>query len=179
MKFTKYLKYGAYHWKQYEQNTKYRKHADRVKKWVKEKDTLDVGAGDGKITHLLGIRGIDDEPEAVRLAQEKGADVELGDAYNLNFVDEFFDSVLMCDVLEHFEYPSKALQASRRVLKQYLYIVTPPKRADGKLTDKFHYQEWTPEELKELVEKEGFKLEGEILVIPEEKVMYAKFKKHG
>jgi hypothetical protein len=45
------------------------------------------------------------------------------------------------------------------------------------LTDKFHYIEWTPEELKELVEAQGFILEREIISIPEEKVMYAKFRK--
>lgn len=173
MRFTKYEKFGAYHWKQYDQNTKYRAHADRVKEWVTEKSVLDVGAGDGKITHLLGIRGIDNEPEAVRLAQEKGADVVLGDAYHLTGE---YEAVLMCDVLEHMEFPDKALQEARRVA-EFLYIVTPPKRADGRLTDKFHYQEWTPEELKELVEKEGFRLEGEIIV--GHKCMYAKFKRHN
>lgn len=175
MKFTKYKKHGAYHWKQYEQGTKYKKHADRIKGWVEEKDTLDVGAGDGKITSLLGIRGIDNEPEAVRLAQERGADVILGDAYDLNFCDEFCDSILMADVLEHFEFPLKALKEVRRVLKKFLYISTPPKRES--LTDKFHYQEWTPQELTELVESAGFTLLGKVDVVPEAKTMYAKFKK--
>jgi len=46
MIFTKYEKYGAYHWKQYLDGTKYKAHADRVKEWVKEKNVLDVGAGD-------------------------------------------------------------------------------------------------------------------------------------
>jgi ubiquinone/menaquinone biosynthesis C-methylase UbiE len=174
MKFTKYHKFGAYHWKQYDQNTKYTRHADRVKAWIAEKNVLDIGAGDGKITHLLGIRGIDDEPEAVRLAREKGANVVLGDAYHLPYADEEFEAVFMGDVLEHFEFPRKALQEARRVLKTYLYMVTPEK---GTNNDKFHYQEWTPEELKELVESEGFTLEGEILVVPKDKRIYGKFKK--
>lgn len=177
MKFLKYEQKGAYHWKQYDQNTKYRRHADRIKEWIKEEKILDIGAGDGKITSLLGAIGIDDEPTGVKLAQEKGANVFIGDAYSLQFEDESFDSALMADVLEHFDKPCEALREARRVIKHYLYISTPPKRLDGKLTDKFHYQEWTPDGLKELVEKEGFSLEGDILVIPEEKTMYGKFKK--
>lgn len=174
MKFTKYHKFGAYHWGQYDKGTKYTRHADRVKEWVKEKNVLDIGAGDGKITHLLGIKGIDDEPEAVRLAREKGADVTLGDAYHLPYKDEEFESVFMGDVLEHLEFPRQGLQEARRVLKKYLYLVTPEK---GTNNDKFHYQEWMSNELKELVESERFVLEGEILVVPKDKRIYGKFKK--
>jgi len=174
MKFTKYHKFGAYHWWQYEHDAKYKRHANRVKEWVKEKNTLDIGAGDGKITHLLGIKGVDDEPEAVRLAVEKGADVKLGDAYRLSYKDEEFDSVFMGDVLEHLEFPRKALQEARRILRKYLYLVTPEK---GTNTDKFHYQEWTPEELRELVEGEGFVLDGEIQPSRNKRI-YGKFKKH-
>lgn len=175
MKFTKYHKFGAYHWKQYEdKNTKYSRYADRIKGWIKEKNVLDIGAGDGKITHLLGIRGVDNEPEAVRLAKEKGADVVLGEAYNLPFKDEEFDAAFVGDVLEHLEFPHKGLKEARRVIKNYLYIASPEK---GTNKDKFHYQEWTPEELKELVEGEGFALEGEILEVSREKRIYGKFKK--
>ncbi len=177
MKFTKYHDKGAYHWAQYAKNTKYRTHADRVKEWITEDLILDVGAGDGKMTALLGCVGIDNEPEAVRLAQEQGANVMLGDAYRIPFPSETFDVVLMADALEHLERPVEGLLEARRVLTRALYITTPPKRADGKLTDKFHYQEWTPGGLQELVEACGFVLEGEIRVFPEEKVMYAKFLK--
>lgn len=174
MKFTKYHKYGAYHWSHYDKRTKYTRHADRVKEWVEEKNVLDVGAGDGKITHLLGIKGIDDEPEAVRLAQEKGADVILGDAYQIPFNDGDFESVFMGDVLEHLEFPRLGLREAKRVLTKYLYLVVPEK---GTNKDRFHYQEWTPAELKELVENEGFLLVGDILEVPQDKRIYGKFKK--
>lgn len=175
MKFSKYHNRGAYHWRKYDdKNTKYRRHADRVKDWIKEKNVLDIGAGDGKITHLLGIRGVDNEPEGVRLAKEMGADVVLGDACNLDFKDEEFDAVFMGDVLEHIEFPRQALKEARRVLKDYLYIASPEKETTH---DRYHYEEWTPEELKKLVESEGFKLEGEILIVPKDKRIYGKFKK--
>lgn len=175
--FLKYEQKGDYHWRQYDQGTKYKTHADRVALWVREKHVLDIGAGDGKITSLIGAQGIDNEPEGVRLARAHGCNVILGNGYALPYPDGAFESVLMADVLEHFEFPEKALAEARRVLTQYIYITTPPKRPDGKLTDRYHYTEWEPEELKALVESCGFVLEGEILSIPAEKVQYAKFKR--
>lgn len=182
MDFRKYHDHGAYHWRQYEQNTKYRRHADRVVQWIKEDMILDIGAGDGKITSLLAEAGkhpygIDNEPEAVRLAQEKGANVALMDAYSIPYPDCTFGAALMADVLEHFERPVDALREARRLISGSLYISTPPKRPDGKLTDKFHYIEWTPVELKNLVESIGFVLEGEIDVVERDKTMYARFRK--
>lgn len=181
-RFLKYEKFGAYHWRQYEQHTKYRRHADRVVSWIEESLVLDIGAGDGKITSLLCAAGklavgIDDEPEAVKLARERGANVIEGDAYDLPYQNEFFEAALMADVLEHLERPTDALREARRVISGSLYISTPPKRSDGKLTDKYHYREWTPVELIALVEQVGFALVGEITSIPEEKVMYGRFRK--
>lgn len=173
-KFTKYARFGAYHWDQYEdKNTKYSRHADRVKEWVKEKEVLDIGAGDGKITHLLDAVGIDDELEAVRLAQEKGASVILGSAYKLPYIDGAFESAFIGDVLEHLKEPERAIQEARRVITKYLYIANPIKGMDN---DPFHYQEWTPEELTEIVELQGFSLE-ESFSVPKDKRDYLKFKK--
>jgi ubiquinone/menaquinone biosynthesis C-methylase UbiE len=175
MKFSKYHNRGAYHWRKYDdKNTKYRRHADRVKEWIQEKKVLDIGAGDGKITHLLGIKGIDDEPEAVRLAVEMGADVILGSAYSLPYKDGEFEAVFMGDTLEHIEFPKKALQEARRVLTKYFYIASPEKETTN---DKYHYDEWTAQELKDLVEGGGFVLEGEILEVPKDKRIYGKFRK--
>ncbi len=173
MKFTKYHQFGAYHFKQYaDKNTKYSRHADRMKEWIKEKSCLDIGAGDGCITKLLGIKGVDDEEEAVRLAQVMGADVILGDAYRLPFKSGEFESAFMGDVLEHMKYPKKALHEMRRVITTYFYIASPT--PEGK--DKFHYKEWNEEELKELIETHGFELI-EMFTVLKDKRIYAKFKK--
>ena len=179
MIFDKYQKRGAYHWKFYAQpGNKYRAHVDRIQHWVTNKSVLDVGAGDGLITAKLSENGIvtigiDNEPLAVQLAQEKGANVILGDAYQIPFPNDTFEAVLMADALEHFQRPVDALREAHRVLRQALYISTPPKRDDGKLTDKFHYQEWTPTELQALVESVGFRMAHQVVSYPEEKIMYA------
>lgn len=174
MKFTKYEQYGAYHWKQYEEGTKYKAHADRVKEWVKEPNVLDIGAGDGLITSLVGAVGIENEPEGVRLAQEKGVNVTQGDAYHLPYPDHSFDACMMIDVIEHFDRPLDALKEAKRVAP-VLYVNTPPKKDDGTLTDKFHVQEWSPVGLVSLVESVGYKVDGPVMVYPKEKMMYARF----
>lgn len=174
MKFTKYHTKGPYHWEMLaDPERRYHRHAHRVKDWIKERNVLDIGAGDGAITALLGIIGVDDEPEAVRLAQEKGANVILASAYNLPFEDEEFEAVFMGDTLEHIKHPTIVLEEVRRVLKTYLYIVSPVPR--GK--DKFHYNEWSMEELKDLVESNGFKLVEPMTRPKRDERIYAKFKK--
>lgn len=175
MRFTKYIRFGDYHWEQYARGMKYKAHADRIAGWVTERNLLDIGAGDGLITHLVGAKGIEFEPEGVRLAKEHGVDVIQGDAYALPFADNSFDACLLIDVLEHFDDPLKALVEARRVAP-ILYVNTPPKKDDGTLTDKFHVQEWSPAGLVKLVESVGYKLDGFVSVYPKEKLMYARFK---
>lgn len=176
VEFSKYKEYGAYHWKQYEdKNTKYSRHADRVKEWIEEKSILDIGAGDGKITSMLGAVGIEYDKTGVKLAVEHGANVIHGSAYELPFKDGEFEAAFMGDVLEHLQFPNKALKEAWRVIREYLYIAVPEK---GTNNDPYHYQEWTPKELISLLESNGFVLEGEILIEPKDKRIYGKFKKH-
>jgi len=169
--FTKYEKQGAYHWRQYARGTKYKKHVDYIRKWVTEKKVLDVGAGDGLITYLLGAEGIEYEDKAVEIAKAIGVNVIKGDAYNLPYADDSFDAITMIDVIEHFEDASLALKEASRVAKT-LYIATPER---GMVNDPFHVQEWLREELPVYMQSRGWELMGEVVVIPEHKSMYAKF----
>lgn len=153
--------------------SRYYRHIQYVRNWVKETSVLDVGAGDGCVVAALGIMGVDDEPEAVRLAQERGANVILASAYNLPFEDEEFDAVFMGDTLEHIKHPTIVLEEVRRVLKQHLYIVSPVPR--GK--DKFHYNEWSMSELQELIEPMGFELTEKMDRPARDERIYAKFRK--
>ena len=171
MKFLKYQENGGYHYKQYLDGGKFRKHADRIKNWVKEKNILDVGAGDGTITYMLRAKGIDNEMSALAIAKAIGVDVQFGDAYAIPYPDNSFDAILMADVIEHLEDPLKALTEAARVAP-VLYITTPPK---GMVKDKYHVREWTPDEFPAYMRKRGWELDGEIEVVPEEKNMYARF----
>jgi SAM-dependent methyltransferase len=168
MKFCKYKDHGAYHWNDYkDKNTVYHHHVNFIINWIKDKNVLDVGAGDGLITYLLEAKGIEIDPSAVKLAKEKGADVKRGSAYKLT---GHYDAVFMGDTLEHLEFPVKAIRQARKVAP-VLYIATPPYEYGKKDTD--HYNEWKPDELIDLVEKEGYELMGDIIIQFER--MYAKF----
>lgn len=169
MTFDKYKKHKAYHWRQYVRGDKYRTHADFIKQWVREKRILDVGAGDGLITYLLRADGIEYEEEAVKLAQAIGVNVEQGDAYDLG--DRQYDAVTMFDVIEHFDEPEKALAEAHRVAP-VLYISTPER---GMVNDPYHVQEWKRDELPLFMAENGWELDGEVIVRPELKCMYARF----
>lgn len=177
MEFDKYKERGAYHWKEHKQKTPYGLHAEKVSKWIRNGKTLDIGAGDGLITSLIDGEGIDDNTIAVKLAKEMGANVVMGDAYNLEYNDNTFDNVLMSDVIEHLEKPDIAVKEVKRVLRPngYYYIVTPPAKMGG-LHDKYHYKEYTPKELVEYIESWGFILINNIEIIDKYVRMYGVFK---
>jgi ubiquinone/menaquinone biosynthesis C-methylase UbiE len=167
----KYHKHGAYHWMWYQSETKskqtYINYVNYVRDWIKEKNTLDIGAGDGLMVHVLGIRkGIDNEPRAIEIAKEMGVEIDLGDVHELPYKDEEFDSVFLGHTLEHLEFPDRAIQECKRVLKKYLYIVVPEKEEPFRIDSNG---------LKEMIEHKGFKLEGEIFRM--RRVLYAKFLK--
>lgn len=165
MEFNKYRDLGAYHWKEWEKKTIYGQHAEKVASWVNEPTVLDIGAGDGLITYLLNKKpdirciGIDDNRLAVNLAKEKKSLVFHGDAYNIPFGDNMFSAVLMADVIEHFETPDIAIEEAKRVLKKggYFYITTPPAMKNG-LHDKYHYREYTPQQLTTYITNFGFSM---------------------
>ena len=179
MEFNKYKERGDYHWKEFSKNSVYRKHVKKVLKWIQEDTILDVGAGDGLITYQLGLLGkrvvgIENDPYALKIAKEKKVFVEDGDAYN-PCLGERFDAVFMGDVIEHLEFPEKSIEKLKNLLNPggKLYIVTPPKKEIG-LHDKYHYREYSEEELVDFIESFGFVKES-IEVVPEYTRMYAKF----
>lgn len=179
MEFDKYKEKGAYHWDEYNKKTPYQKHADKIKEWVRSGKTLDIGAGDGLITFLIGAIGIDDNEIAVRLAQDRDVNVSLGDAYHLEFENSSFNNVFMGDVIEHLEYPDIVMMEVSRVLNKngYLYIVTPPAKKNGLFDSKYHYREYTPEQLIEYMGSFGFVLINDVEIINEYVRMYAVFQK--
>ena len=165
---------GAYHWDWYTQRQRYIRHVQFLKRWVGEKNTIDIGAGDGLITHELAIRGVDNNAYAVKLAAEKGVKIDLGDASRLPYKKEQFDSALMSDTLEYLRDIKRPLSEARRVIKKYLYISLP---SAEKFTQPDHYHYWIPQDLVINVENQGFRLaEGPRLKVDRQHY-YFKFQK--
>jgi ubiquinone/menaquinone biosynthesis C-methylase UbiE len=176
IKFDKYEKKGAYHWKDFNRNSAYRNNALIIKDWIRPGNTLDIGAGDGLITSLIGAVGIDNNKKAIELAREKGVSVINGSAYNLPFDRGEFYNVLMADTLEHLKDDRKAIEEAKRVLRieGHLYVVTPPKK-DKK--NKYHYREYTPNELCDLLHHFGFRQYREVYMRKDLNRMYVEFVK--
>ena len=174
--FAKYKKRGAYHWREFEKDTTYRKNVLKIKEWIRNGLTLDIGAGDGLITSVIDAVGVDNNKLAIDLARERGINVIEGDAYNLPFSSDCFDNILMGDVIEHLKYPEKSLLEVWRILKDkgFLYIVTPPR---GDKMDKYHYKEYSSKELIGLIENNGFKKKESIEVRNDLRRMYGVFEK--
>lgn len=108
----------------------------------KDKVVLDIGCGAaGKtlsyaaigVKHIYGIDVVDYyEKEAKELADKKGLS-ELftficADAAKLSFSDNFFDTIIMNDAMEHVDKPLEVLNECYRVLKPggRLFVNFPP-----------------------------------------------------
>lgn len=90
---------------------------------------LDVGCNDGVFMQMLKekrdcrVTGIDVSEVAIAEARKKNLDVQIADAENMPFPDNYFDVVTCMEVLSHLYDPSKALKEIRRVLKPHGFIL--------------------------------------------------------
>ncbi len=116
--------------------------ATSEKKMFEGKTVLDVGCGAAGKTLYYASRGarkvcgIDTvehyREEAMELAREKKLEDRfefiVGDASKMPFEDDFFDTIIMNDAMEHVARPGDVLSECRRVLKPggRLYINFPP-----------------------------------------------------
>ncbi|MEZ5595328.1 MAG: class I SAM-dependent methyltransferase [Pseudomonadales bacterium] len=94
------------------------------------RDVLDVGCGDGKITHEIArltgaaITGLDSSAEALSRLKLRAV---LGDAARLPFPDGTFDLVMSTDTLEHLNESVHvaAWQEMFRVARDYVVVAVP------------------------------------------------------
>ena len=87
--------------------------------------TLDVACGPGHLTAMLaeagsGVIGIDFSESMINIAKEKYPDVDfrIGDAHDLKFPNDSFDSVIMNFGVLHLAWPQKAISEAFRVLTE-------------------------------------------------------------
>ena len=133
---------------------------------VEGQRVLDVGCSQGIVAILLGregfeVVGVDVQTSRIEYATEDLAKEEeatrqrvtfmVGDAGELPFPDDHFDSVIMGEVIEHLAAPDRVLQEAARVLRPggVLVLTTP----FGVLHHHDHKQTFFPDDLYELVSK--------------------------
>jgi len=115
-------------------------HAMKVIGFLKITRVLDLGVGDGSVVKQLVdalgldcvVYGVDIDERALKQAKERGIIVSKVDLNKdkLPYQDNYFDLVLMEEVIEHLANPDNALEEVRRVLKPGgLFIITTPNLA--------------------------------------------------
>jgi len=108
--------------------------------WVKSVvsgTVLDVGAGHGYVTcqmatvadHVTALDATDKYREAARdLARVNNIDnidFASGNAYDLPFPDDSFETVALLEILEHLENPQKAASEALRVARRRVVVTVP------------------------------------------------------
>lgn len=130
-------------------------------------DILDVGCGAGNMIHHLAqygrVKGIEVDARPVKIAQQRGYDVRLGDATKaIPFPAGSFDLVTALDVIEHVDADEMILREAYRVLRPggYALITTPAFQWLWSHNDELnaHKRRYTAKELQDKLGRAGFKV---------------------
>ncbi len=120
---------------QYEVDPAFRKRARLICEWMEKIGDkpgikiLDLGCGRGFYSELLGrlhpkwqIIGIDAKEEYLDQARNRtnivNVKYEIGDANKLKFKNDYFDGVVVSELLEHVESDTRVMKEINRVLKR-------------------------------------------------------------
>ncbi|MEM7802231.1 MAG: class I SAM-dependent methyltransferase, partial [Chloroflexota bacterium] len=113
---------------------------------IEQKEILEIGCGDGRITKLLAessdsVYAIDPDSERVRLAQQAApnASVAVGSGEDLHFEANRFDLVIFTLSLHHHSDRLRALNEAARVVKPNGKILVIEPVADGELERVFAF----------------------------------------
>jgi len=88
--------------------------------------TLDVGGGDGYIaSQLPDVTMVDISPTRVARAQDQNLSAMVGDACDLPFPDDSYDTVILGEVLEHLADPGPAFAEAFRVARDRVIMSIP------------------------------------------------------
>jgi SAM-dependent methyltransferase len=135
---------------------------------------LELGCGEGAILEILSRRGcevwgVEPNPKAASVCKKKGLNVVCSTLEEANFGDEFFDAVIISQVVEHLPSPKRTLKEVNRVVKRKgkVHIYCPNVESYlSKLFGKywhgwhipFHFYSFTKKTILILVNDVGFKV---------------------
>lgn len=133
--------------------------------------TLDDGCGGGMYTQYIKKNSkwcvsLDVQLTHIKQLSKKNTKANLiqGDSKKLPFKDDYFDTVLCTEVIEHLEDDSKGLYEIARVLKKggrlILSVPVPPAPFKGKDNSRFEHKRegYEYEEIRNLLEKHGMRI---------------------
>jgi 2-polyprenyl-3-methyl-5-hydroxy-6-metoxy-1,4-benzoquinol methylase len=149
--------------------------AKRIEVYERKSRILDIGCGGGKFLRSLSrknweIHGTEISETAARNAASiSGANVFVGKLKKARFKKNYFDVITLWHTFEHIPNPLEILEEIYRILKKdgLLVIAVPniesfqSKIAKEKwyhLDVPYHYNHYSPETLRKIIEKANFKV---------------------
>lgn len=92
---------------------------------------LEIGCNQGQLIEYfknkgLEVHGVEINPEAVKICRENSLNVFCGDLIEAQYPDDFFDTVILSNVIEHIYSLDSLLKELKRILKKggKIYIYT-------------------------------------------------------
>jgi 2-polyprenyl-3-methyl-5-hydroxy-6-metoxy-1,4-benzoquinol methylase len=140
---------------------------------VKPGRLLEIGCGNGSRLNLLKktgwqVEGQEIDPVSARIAYDKfGVKIYSGSIFDIQLIDNHYDAIILCNVIEHVLNPIEVLNKCRNLLKSggAIFITTPNAGSIGlKLFKKNwrglepprHIAVYTRHSLKALMTNSGF-----------------------
>ena len=154
---------------------------------LKAESILDTGCGEGFTMDKLAKLGIGKKIEGIEYSKEAISfgkklfphlTIKQGSVYDLPYKDNSFDLIICTEVLEHLEYPIRALKEMLRVSKKYLVISIPNeplfmisnflrgKNLSSLGNDVGHINHWNPLSFKKYLGKNGLMIKKVKLPFP-------------
>lgn len=175
--FDKYITEGAYHWelafntnplrRQIKPKTLYTIVCDVIEEQLDlETSTgIDVGCGDGAFIHSIQRRGgeivgVDVSREGIKAGREEFQQRKLNvpemtqaDATRLPFCTQF-EYAVGIEIVEHVANPDALLaEVTSKLHREGLFVCTTPTKRGDTLRDHRHVQEFSPDELENLLQQ--------------------------
>ena len=162
MSFNKYRLKGAYHYEWYETEDWYKQCVDRIVRFCKGV-TLDIGCGDGLLLDKLessGVQafGIDKDPHAIKLCNERALEAHQYDIETLN-IHNIISYMACLNVIEHLNKPEVLKDIIRNNITKGAIIITL--EWQGGAFGEDHKHEYTYDELLEFFKEfnpKGFRI---------------------
>lgn len=132
---------------------------------INETRLLDFGCGSGYFMGQLAEMGywsfgLDNSAEAIQFGREQGIkNLAVAGSNRINFPSDYFDCVLLLDVLEHLENESPIIEEVERVLSPggIVVITVPAFKFLWGVQDKVshHYRRYRMPQLLDIVQRSG------------------------
>ena len=142
---------------------------NHLSKFLKDKKCLDLGCGSGYYLRMMGEGsvGFDASMANIEYGRDNNLDIRLTNIDEWEGTENSYDLIFASHVIEHLLSPVKFIESCRNSLKQGdTFIIGVPTEYTidrvhcgyGFNEDARHFYAFSPENLKYLVERQGFKL---------------------